>query len=276
MATPSETGRFWICPECKRHVPTRKDACHCGFDRTQVPVRMREVSAQATSSAQPERSFIAGAWPFIAIALLVGYIAYDRSSRSEPPKPAPPSAPPAEDRPTPPPFVLSIPEAQAPTRDVAQGRPVPEMYQQQHPQTIRIEVPQGQAPQPVLQQQPVVIAAPEPVDPMKTEGYWRQRFYQSRDRVRSANENCLSYFHQGGGNIGQTNYAGATAALSAAIAGQFLLEEEARRAGVPPGWVRFDWSVYPSLQLPDPTSLTGTLKVRHPCSVPELLKETRY
>jgi len=45
MSAPSETGRFWLCPECKRHVSVRSNRCICGFDRTTVPVEMREVSS---------------------------------------------------------------------------------------------------------------------------------------------------------------------------------------------------------------------------------------
>ena len=47
-------GRFWICPECRRHVSTRMDVCHCGFDRTKVPVQMREVSSTHVET-EPER-----------------------------------------------------------------------------------------------------------------------------------------------------------------------------------------------------------------------------
>ena len=111
---------------------------------------------------------------------------------------------------------------------------------------------------------------------MKSEPYWQQRLFQSRERVRSTYENCVSQFGRGGlGDVGQTNWASASAALVTAISGQAQLEEDARKAGVPPGWVRFDWSAYPTLRLDSPNAASA-LKSRHPCSVPDLLKEVRY
>lgn len=43
------TGRFWLCPVCRKHVPSRADKCQCGFDRTTVKVAMREVGASRVS-----------------------------------------------------------------------------------------------------------------------------------------------------------------------------------------------------------------------------------
>jgi hypothetical protein len=33
MTVGSQTGSFWICPKCRRHVPTRSTACQCGTQR---------------------------------------------------------------------------------------------------------------------------------------------------------------------------------------------------------------------------------------------------
>src|SRR3989442_11621992 len=81
---------------------------------------------------------------------------------------------------------------------------------------------------------------------MKTEPYSHQVF-QSRERIRSASENCVTQFGQGGvGDVGQ-NYVGQRkCSAQRCHLGQYQLEEEARCDGALPGWVRFDWSVYPT------------------------------
>ena len=77
MSNPSETGRFWSCPECNRHVPSRNSACMCGFDKTKIPVQMREVSSRRADPPR-ERSFLRGLLPVTVIAVLVAYIGYDK------------------------------------------------------------------------------------------------------------------------------------------------------------------------------------------------------
>ena len=150
MSAPSDTGRFWICPECKRHVPDRKDACLCGFDRTTVPVKMREVSAREPTAPQQSPSFLRVAWPVVLIAGLVGYIAYDRLSRS--------SANPSQGSPTPTITVVAAVPRAAPAVDVqirqepndVRIRQEPNVDQQQpgaerHVQVLRVEVPEQSA-----------------------------------------------------------------------------------------------------------------------------------
>src|SRR5574341_205526 len=41
----SASGRFWLCPQCNRHVPTRQDTCRCGGTRPE------EAAASAASTA---------------------------------------------------------------------------------------------------------------------------------------------------------------------------------------------------------------------------------
>ena len=33
MGEPTQTGSFWICPDCRKHVSTRAGECRCGFTR---------------------------------------------------------------------------------------------------------------------------------------------------------------------------------------------------------------------------------------------------
>ena len=45
--TPQETGRYWRCSECGRHVPSRLEACRCGGSRAEG------VTAEAVAGPPP-------------------------------------------------------------------------------------------------------------------------------------------------------------------------------------------------------------------------------
>jgi hypothetical protein len=103
----------------------------------------------------------------------------------------------------------------------------------------------------------------------QTERYWQRRLFQSRDRVRSAYDGCTSQFYKRGIRDFGLN-ATVRGELIRAIQAQEVLEDEARKAGVQPGWVRFDWSNYPRLSVPAPGAKTGSLTIPHPCSVQDI------
>ncbi len=44
MQPGSETGSFWLCPSCKKHVPSRQDSCRCGFKRSASQEPVEELS----------------------------------------------------------------------------------------------------------------------------------------------------------------------------------------------------------------------------------------
>ena len=109
---------------------------------------------------------------------------------------------------------------------------------------------------------------------MKTEGYWRPRMLESRQKIRAAYDQCKAQFSLGGvGDVGNTTYASARATLLNALFGQVMLEDEARRADAQPGWVRMDYSPYRRETLRESAAISGSLRTRvHPCSVPDILE----
>ena len=46
------SGRFWLCPVCRKHVASRNDKCQCGFDRTTVNVLMQEAMTPSATRIQ--------------------------------------------------------------------------------------------------------------------------------------------------------------------------------------------------------------------------------
>lgn len=60
MSASSTTGRFWICPLCRKHVPDRLDSCRCGFSQADSDLQIERVStgqadgaAKTPDAAQP-------------------------------------------------------------------------------------------------------------------------------------------------------------------------------------------------------------------------------
>ncbi len=49
--TPQETGRYWRCPKCGRHVPSRLEVCRCGGSRAEAVAEPEAVAAAPPSSA---------------------------------------------------------------------------------------------------------------------------------------------------------------------------------------------------------------------------------
>ena len=275
MTGPAQTGRFWLCPECSRHVPARSNACTCGFDKTTLPVRMRGVDIPGRPSPPTrERSFLRTVLPLAVIAVLVAFIGYDKlgwgtAPSEEASEETPPTATPAP--------IQAVPMSTVTINDEWASRTAPPSAVQQAPaiyqppatqdRVIRVEVPE-QA-RPAEQIRPALERA-APIDPMKTEGYWKQRLYQSRERIRSAYEHCRHQAGLGGiGDFGRTSWAQARAVLIAAIESQEQLEEDARRAGALPGWVRFDWRVYPKIGVSEGNEAIFPGDA-HPCSVPDI------
>jgi len=74
MTDSSATGRFWLCPQCQRHVPIRTDVCQCGLDRTKLPVRVREVGGLRPAPEKPRGS--GGLVAALAVVLACGALLY--------------------------------------------------------------------------------------------------------------------------------------------------------------------------------------------------------
>ena len=68
----------WSCPACERHVPSREDVCHCGYDRRRTPVRRQEPAGQESAGAGLGRlltalaAVVVGAVVFVAINTMKG------------------------------------------------------------------------------------------------------------------------------------------------------------------------------------------------------------
>ena len=146
--------------------------------------------------------------------------------------------------------------------------PVPEVSPEPEPKPAHAIDAAPQVPAPPTA--PAVAAQPSPIQPQPQqtalpeirspaeepdEQRWRGRTAGVRDRLVSAYEACLAHAQTpykyviGDGRVMQiidaSAFAEAKAELLTARSSLRFLQEEARRAGVPPGWVRVDWSGYP-------------------------------
>jgi hypothetical protein len=114
-----------------------------------------------------------------------------------------------------------------------------------------------------IQPQPQPPTLPEIRSPGEEpdEQRWRERTASVRDRLVAAYEACLAHAQTsyeyviGDGHVTQiidaSAFAEAKADLLTARSSLRFLQEEARRAGAPPGWVSVDWSGYPREPSPE-------------------------
>ncbi len=77
MTNPRQTGSFWLCPQCRKHVPSRLSVCKCGFDREATRWRVQEVQSHLVEPpVGEERSLPGRMLPAIGIALVLGASGY--------------------------------------------------------------------------------------------------------------------------------------------------------------------------------------------------------
>jgi hypothetical protein len=277
MSGTGSTGQFWICPKCQRHVPNSVETCRCGSHRTN--------STHTPSLPIERKSPNVVPWlGWVCAGVMLAYLVYDRARMGSHTNPQPVGTAPALTTVTVTPPAAKPAAAEPPVISAEQAA-VQKEWAALAKGATESPKPAGNADAAVTStttSPPVAIPAtaiqPQPspspqeyVPEERTERYWKQRLFQSRERIRTAYDACTSQFHTGGiGDYGSTQYAAVRGALVSAVSAQGQLEEDARQAGISPGWVRFDWTPYPRLKVADPLSQTGTLTNAHPCSVPDI------
>jgi hypothetical protein len=251
---PSPVGRFWLCPECRRHVPVRNDVCVCRFDRTTAQVPVLEVGVHPPQSPPPARSALAKLWPVAVIAIFVGWTAHDRLPRraAEVPEDASPAV---GVGPAATPGHGGIGVVQAPddaTQAIDAQRP--SLPPSADPATIvRDEAPR-QATASVSRgggDQYEPRARDEEAARRQQETEWRARASRLIGLLRTAHAGYrLQVCSEARGGIAVSTTRDHTGPYISARAEAQALEEGARLAGVSPGWVRIPWGEFPEPEDP--------------------------
>ena len=284
MSVSSYTGRFWLCPECQRHVPVRKDACMCGFDRTTASVPVREAVVHVPQSQPQARSAFATLWPFAVIAVLLGRIANGELGTKPADALEGASAQVAASG-IATPIPGSVEAVEAPD-DGTDTTPIPggvevvaatdgrtDTFSEQHfslppatpqPQIFRVEVPKqeiAQASGVWTEDEYERQSREEETARRQQESEWRTR----ASRVILVLRTTLAAYRQQvcsearGGIAMSTTRDNTGAYMSARVEAQ-ALEDSVRLAGVPPGWVRIPWG-----EFPEPEDITSS--EYHPTAV---------
>lgn len=129
-AAGSQTGSFWICPKCRKHVPTRSQVCQCGFDRHASTEPVSNVSLRGTEPLRESSDSRRGWFPWAAVAALALVAGVYVAMRTPGSSPAPADTELARRlrrlrEPPPPPQVVYVPVPVAPTASPG-GNPLPE------------------------------------------------------------------------------------------------------------------------------------------------------
>lgn len=259
MNVPVSNGRFWLCPQCRRHVPVRKDACACGFDRTTAQVQVHEVAAHAPESQPRQRSAFATVWAVALAAVLVGWIARDRLpglKANSPEDVAPAAAASAVAASTP--ELVSADVAKPPddgTQAPSAQRSSRPAATPQAPSDRAEPARQEVAPSHRVEAQDEDERRTREVEPARgrQETEWRTRAARLIEQLRTTHEEYRAQVcAEARGGIAVSTTRDHTSPYVSARAEAQALEESARQAGVPPGWARIPWGEFPAPE--DPAS----------------------
>ena len=67
-----DTGAFWSCPNCKRHVPARVIVCRCGDPRPAPPAASAPQPGAAPAPSAPRNSAVVALGGLLALVLVAG------------------------------------------------------------------------------------------------------------------------------------------------------------------------------------------------------------
>lgn len=282
MTDTSASGRFWICPQCKRHVPQRIDACRCGYAKAgeaqpidaEVVEGAAEPSRAVVHTADSQRSqvvVVPGAQPpvkklqivlnaqnagWIAAIGLAAFVVFGRSG----------SAPP-------PPTVVVVTMPAAPQPQAVAEAPIAD------PTPVAPTDPFGSAPVESVLEPPAAaqwaappVPAQSPAPPDATapdrqqELHWQMERMKVVAQLRSAVAGYQSQIcAELRGGIAISNTRDARGDYVSARAAAEAFEDSGRVAGVPAGWVRIEWNEFPDVEDPSEKRQIGVLARKWNC-----------
>ena len=86
MGSAPVAGRFWLCPQCRRHVPNRLNHCQCGFDRTESPGAVSEEPVPSSFAAVEDQGRSVTPFLWAGGATVAGALAFWAWSSAESPE----------------------------------------------------------------------------------------------------------------------------------------------------------------------------------------------
>jgi hypothetical protein len=182
MTDTSSTGRFWLCPQCRRHVPIRTDVCQCGSDRGKLTAKAEEVGLRTLPEKAPHsRGLLVALAVVLACGglLYVGLRGFIKQEASEPTSSRMPRV-----REQPPQVIyVPVPVSAAPPVSPLQPEAVP---------TPPVVAPDSPQPQPqVIVAQPPALAVPTLATP--DPGIELERRYRMQLSLAKSNADSLRF-----------------------------------------------------------------------------------
>jgi hypothetical protein len=84
MTNQAATGRFWLCPQCRKHVSTRSATCQCGFDRSASSAGVQEVKlGQSPEYDEPKGASFVRRLAIVAVCIALAFVGVWRWNQPE-------------------------------------------------------------------------------------------------------------------------------------------------------------------------------------------------